>query len=307
MEPESTPKSSMPHVPAACLLALAAGALLVARPRAHAQDLPTAAVVSAAPTDATLAPFSAAVERVERARLETLGAVRMSGAPALSLADLQLAVGCVGEGEACLRAIAEQLSVDLLFYSTVDRAGATRVAAIHLFDRRGQRPPSQAERQGAEEDLVEQVEPMLRELLDLPPLTPVEAAASGRAHHDAAPSAVPPHDPAMWIVSLSSFGVAAAAGVVGAVFGVMELDSAHAWATAPTDSRDAIDAAIAARDRASGQAMAANVAFVVAGVAAAAGATFLVLELTSGRPRAETGPTVSLSPAGAGVAMWGTW
>jgi hypothetical protein len=282
-------------------------ALAVVPMSAAAQDQPTAGVVTVTPTDGALEPFAAAVERVARARLEALQAVRVSGAAALSLADLQLAAGCIGDGEECLREVAQEVGVDLLFWATVDRAGEKRIVTVHMFDRRGHGGPVRVQRQGEEADLVEEVEPMLRELLHLPPMPHVDAAVRGGhgMHDDAQPP--PPRDATWLIASLSSFGVAALAAIAGTIGGVMELDSAHAWETAPTGTREEIDAAISLRNRADAEATFTNVMFVVAGVAAAAGVTFLVLDLSTSSPSPESRARVALVPAGSGLALRGTW
>src|SRR5262249_19128958 len=119
-------------------------------------------------------------------------------------------------------------------------------------------------------------------------------------------------DPAMLIVSVSSFAVAALSAVVATIAGLMELDSAHAWQTAPTDTREHVDAALSLLDRAQTEAILCDVMFAVAGAAAAAGVVFLVVEVTSGSPRSsetppEPHPTVALVPAGTGLALRGTW
>ncbi|MFW5925637.1 MAG: hypothetical protein ACOCV4_05690 [Myxococcota bacterium] len=153
----------------ALVLGLLASSTAVAED--EAQSAPATAVLktqSSRPDDRATAR---AVERVLRARLDELPVVDVAGTPELSLEDLQLAVGCMGENPSCLGAIAQQLEVDALVLSSLDRAGDAQVLTLVFFDSRTERRESVVRRvkgTRAGNELLEGINAQLHELFGLP-------------------------------------------------------------------------------------------------------------------------------------------
>lgn len=277
----------------------------LAPPATLAQDTPLTAVLSASISDDSLRSTGGAIERVIRARIEPLGVVRVAGTPALGLNDLQLAVGCMGETNECLTAVAGQLEVDALLLPAVDRAGSETVVSVTFFDRRNGQSRRAVRRAEQEADLLESVEGLLRELFGLPP-APVEPDPG------TGPGPRPVRGGGGGGISLpglivAGVGVLAVGG--GVVFGLMAQSSEDEYATAPTMTPAEIDAAIEIRDRAETQALLANIFFAAGGALVLGGAALILLggddEAESGTERAWIAPSVT--PAGTYLAVGGTF
>ncbi len=256
------------------LLAVTVASTTGVRPAA-AQSGPRTAVLQTKASVGVPEGFGDALERVVRARLDALHPVRVAATPDLDLADLQLAVGCVGESDQCLRAVAEQLRVDALLIPNAEQAGDTLVAGITYFDGRPggttKHVVRRATGEGADNELLDAVDPMLREVFDLPPPTAAEQAALRAQSHTvraeaahasgpggSGPQATEPTSP-VHLVPFVVGGLGVAALVVGAVFGGLSSSNEDAWSTAPTGTGPQVDAALTLRDRARGQATAANI------------------------------------------------
>jgi len=267
---------------------------------AAAQEPPLTAVLRPTVNDAADYGLGGAVERVLRARLDELAPVRVSGTPALSLRDLQLAVGCVGGTDECLASIASQLEVDALVLSNLDRADDTLMLSITVFDARedggSRRAARDATGERAASAIVSEVDGMVRELFDLPPpeqATEPDLSGGGRrpgASDDdgggGGPGALP------WVIA----GGGVAALGVATVFGLMSKSNADDYASAPTGDAAEIDAALALRDDARNQATLANVLFAVGGGLVATGALLFVLGLGGDDGDEAVSVAPSLSP-----------
>lgn len=286
---------------------------------------PLAAVLEPSVADESDAGLASAFERVLRARLDALEVVRLEGTPALNLPDLQLAVGCVAETDTCLAQVAEQLEVDALVVTTIEHADDTLVAEVRFFHPDGESRTAVRRATGdrAPNELLAEVDPMVRELFDLPPpdepIEPVAYDADAEGDHadtgaagdgEGAPESSPPPEEGLspWPFVVGGVGVAALA--TGVVFGLLAESTEGDWADAPTATMAQVDAALALRDRAETQATVANILLGVGGALVVAGAAlFVVLELDLGTRDGDSGDEAVLSPwigpGGGGLAVAG--
>lgn len=295
----------LPSVLAGCLLAV-----IVAPSSAVAEDpdRPSTAVLRPVVSDGGDARLAGAVERVLRARLDGLDVVDVASTPALGLSDLQLAVGCVGESDACLEAVAEQVGVDALLLSTLDGADDTRVLTVTFFDARRGRRDAAIQREagpGAGNRILEGIDGLLRELFDLPiPDDPAAAPslASGLEATDAdqsetgGPSALP--------FVLAGVGVAGLA--TGAALGFVARRTENDYAGMPVDTAADAERAGHLLDKSRRQARAAYAMLGVGGALAVGG---LILHFVMRNRESEEPPDLavlpSLGPGGAGLHVAG--
>jgi hypothetical protein len=274
------------------------GGLFFLVPTAQGQDA-TAAVLRPVAGPDTEAGLVGAVERVLRAKLDELAPLTVTGTPNLELRDLQLAVGCMSEDDACLGSIAEQLGVSAIVVSHVDRAGDALVATITHFDTAsGERTNATARAQG-ENDLLERIDPAVRELFGLPE---AERPVGEYERDEPETTRVVVEPSGLSVLPFLVAGAGLAAGGVGVYFALKSRSSQQEYADAPIVTPDDVDAAIDLRDRAESEALLANVLFAVGGGLVALGATLLVIDLASDT---ET-PVVAaptLSPDGVGLVI----
>jgi hypothetical protein len=222
------------------------------------------AVLSPRVPEQRMMGFAGAFERVVRAELDRLKVADIAGTPALKLDDLQLAVGCMGEMPSCLDLVAKQLDVRALLYVSVDRAGQDTVVAISKFDagqgRDARRVLRRATDPDADNQLLNQVEPMLRELYDLSPLSPGGPRLVGPAQ---SPAVERPLPLAPMIVGGAGVAVLAAGAIVGLVFNGTASDYKNLSVTNDAQVMQAMNL----QTRADHEATAANV-LIVLGAAA---------------------------------------
>ncbi len=291
------------------LTALALALSIIAAPTlASAQQLPTTSIVRTAPPEGREG-LAAALVRVTSARAQALHVARVSGTPALSLRDLQLAVGCVGETEECLRSVTEQLEVDALLVPSIEEVSGEVVASLLYFVRSSgetKRVARRAQGEDAESVLLDGVDGMVRELFGLPEAEAgLHGGETGGGHTGAADEGggFPIPIPAIVVA-----GVGVAALAVGGVFGGLSMGSQSEFeAASPTLTTDAeADALIDIHDRAARQAIIADVLF---GVGGAALITAAVLWLVLGGDDGEAEPAVAVAPvlgsSYAGIALSG--
>lgn len=285
---------------------------------------PSTVVFETEATSESLESLARALTRVVSARADTLGVIRLSGTPALGLEDLQLALGCIGETTECLTSVADQLEVDALLVPSVERSGETFIVSVLHFDKRQQRARRAARRSpvsSGDDAVLGGVEPILRELFGLPEATDdgsldlhvdtgastSSGATSGHTTASGGQHASEPDFPLVPIVVAGAGVVLVAAGVV---FGVLSMDSQSNFASATLDSEASVDAAIDAHDRASWQAVTADVFLAAGAVAIVTGAVLFLVDELGG----DEEPTVAVSPYvgpnGFGVGLSGsvpTW
>jgi hypothetical protein len=270
--------------PLSSALVFAASALavstLAAASLAHGQDRPTASLLSTAASEGVGEGLSGAVDRLLRSRIDQLGVVTVQGSVALDIAEVQLALGCVGETPECLTQVAEQVGVTVLILSNLDRVGDEVVLSVGHFDSRdGQlrRVVRRVRGEQAETEILDAIEGALRELFDLPlpEEDPVEL------DEIEPPVVTPPaRSPDL---ALPSITLATGAAVLGAaiVTGVLFQGEADAYAIAPEVPEDVAERQ-GHRRSAEELALATNVLAITGGVVAAAGAVWLLVELLGG-------------------------
>lgn len=268
-------------------LVLAALSPLASPLLAHAQP-PEAALIRTEVPSAALEDFGGAIDRVLRARVQHHGVVALDATPALGFEDIQLMVGCLSESTECFAAFAAQLDVEVLFLSSLERAGEEYIISVSVFDARDRSLRSatrRASRDAVEESLIDSLDGIVRELFGLPEpsgpsvshvaddLAPAATDLDPDTHEPATGLDLDPHEPAThwrpsWAgVALSAFGVAALA-VGGGVFALGRSDE-DAYLAAPVSTPAEIDAALDRRDAAE-RALNAGLGTMVAGAALAA-------------------------------------
>lgn len=270
------------------LLASALAAVLTALAApASAEELPRAAALPATASVRDVEPLAGAIDRVLRADLDRLQVVNTAGTPALALAELQLAVGCVGETPACLAAVAQQLEVDILILTSLDRAGDETVLTVSIFDKRKDQNIRRGVRRASggktESELLASIDGLLRELFGLPP-APVKPIAE-----------IAPKEKTLPMPALIVGGAGGVALIAGGIFGAMSNGTESDFVNAPKNTRADVDAAIAIRDRAESQATTGNVLIGV-GVAAIVAGAVLYFFPSAEKAHEEEIPTLAAGP-----------
>lgn len=282
-----------------------------------AQDhAPRAALIRTEIPDATLEDFGRAIDRVLRARVQHHDVVRLDATPALGLEDIQLMVGCLNESAECYAAFAEQLEAEVLFFSSLERAGDEYIISVRVFDARASEERAatrRADDAAVEESLIGAIDGMVRELFGLP-------AASGPSvtqlatNADATQITRSTNEPSdggaatetTWQPSWAGVGVAVvgvvAVGAGAAVF-VLGQNDEDAYLAAPVGTRVEIDSALDLRDQAESK-MSAGLGTMLGGAALAALGVSLTFALGEDVP-VQTSALVG--PGTAGVQLAGSF
>ncbi|AKF10473.1 hypothetical protein [Sandaracinus amylolyticus] len=284
---------------------LVIASLSLARP-AHAQEMPRASLLQTGRSGGIEEGTARATDRMLRERIDSLHVVDVSGAVVLDLEQVQLAFGCMGESVSCLEQVAHELDVQVLVVPSLDRAGDEIVATLLRFDARDGSQQRVVRRVQSDAALLQEVEPMLRELFGLPPQAEGQGTLVGtpEGERDTTPVA-PVREPAgisPWPIVVMSVGALALVG--GGIAGAMSSDDASAFRDADPSTQAEADEAHDRLSRAETEATAANVLFVSGGVLLAGGLAWL---LAAGR---EDGSSVFAlapyaGPEGGGVVMAG--
>jgi len=231
------------------------------------------AVVGAPGPDPAL---DGAVLRVLRAQLAELQPDAALESSPLDWGDLQLAAGCMGADDECFAAVAAQLEVAEIVLSSLSRADAasTEEAGWTLellrFHSDGV----------AREVVVYAGERARRELLRRVP-------NAARALYGLSPEALPPplelegDDGGISAGPYLLAGGALALGAVGAAFAVAASGSADEWTEHAIETPQDVDQALAARDRAEQEAIAADALIVGASVALGVAVVWWIVEVAS--------------------------
>lgn len=149
---------------------------------ASADERPRTAILRTTASGAADEARVDAIERVLRAKVDELEVIENAGTPALGVADLALAVGCLGETDDCYRAIAAQLEVDALLLSDFASLEDEQVLTVRLFDARSGETITRSatvEVAHGEVRMLERIEPLVRELYGLPPRVTSPSAEVG--------------------------------------------------------------------------------------------------------------------------------
>jgi len=284
--------------------------LLVAR-TAEGQDRPLTAVLHPTASGANATALGDAFERVLRARLDSLGVVTLSGTPAVSFSDLQLAVGCLGETNECFSAIAAQLGVQAMVLTNVQVLGTETIVTVSFVDTREAAAPGQVVRrasgEGAEQEILDAIEGMLRELFDLPePEPPPEIlmAPSVPAVRDPQPRDQAPTGSSFPIVPVIVMGAGVAIAGTGAIFGLLASGSESDYESAPTTTAADVDHALDLQSTAESQAMMANILLAVGAGTIATGIVLLFV-MDSGDEESPVAVAPVVGPGAFGLSITG--
>lgn len=286
------------HLTIAVLTAISAPSLV------HAQAAPTASLLSTAASEGVRGGLSGAVDRLLRSRLDALEVVAVQGSVALDIADVQLALGCVGETPECLAQVAAQIGVAVLILPNLDRAGDELVLSVARFDAAdGQlrRAVRRARGDQAETEILDAIDGALRELFDLPPA----ALEPDPDPEDVdAPATTPTRQPDPVLPSIT-LGAGVAVLGAGIVTGVLHRGEADAYAVPPSTAEDVAERQ-GHRRSAEDLALATNVLVVAGGAIAAAGVVWLLVELLGGgAPAQQARVTPFVGHEVAGLAIGG--
>ncbi len=285
-----------------CVMLLASGAEGQAR----------AAMLETGSAGSGSADVGRAFDRLARSRLEALAPVAVDAAPPLPLADLQLAVGCVGESVECLSAVARRVGVQIMVVPSVESSGGQYVASFIRFDVEDGAIRRVTRRALSEGELLDQVEPMLRELFDLPATvepanaegadhgTDVDAASEPTEDPTVAPDATSAPSPGFPVGPALVAGAGLLAIVGGTISGAISDGAENAYLATDTSSRDGVDAARAHLDEAETAATVANVLMGVGGAVMVGAAIWWLVG-------ADSPFGVSGSRDGLAVTFEGTW
>jgi hypothetical protein len=284
------------RAPLCVLLVLAAAQSARAQEAAAATPVeqPKAALLSTA--GASGSQGDAALESVIQAALEKLEVVNVTARPGMDLGAVQLAIDCVGETPACLRAVASQTGVQILIAPAIERTDKELVLTLLYFDALGdgelRRVVHRQEGGKLDQATLDAVPGMLRELFGL--AAPASAAPAPGAQPETAaqPEGAQAKRPSLLgplIVGGAGVALLAAGLVAGAVMKGTQSDYAKLPVTTKLQAQAASDKLKSGQ----GQARAANVLLGVGAAAMALGGIWLALEL--GKPE-ETPPQTALAP-----------
>jgi hypothetical protein len=271
---------------------------------ARAQEHPSASLLSTAASPGVGEGLSGAVDRLLRSRIDRLDVVDVQGSVALDVAEVQLALGCVGETAECLSQVAEQIGVEVLILPNLDRVGEEVVLSVGRFDARdGQlrRVVRRARGEQAETEILDAIEGALRELFDLP--IPEEDPVELDELEPPPPVVAPPPpgpDLALPAVTLGT-GIAVLGAAI--VTGILFQGEADAYAMPPASPGEVAERE-GHRRSADELALATNVLAITGGAIAAAGAAWLLIELVGGgggEERARVTPLVGRDVAGISI------
>ena len=271
---------------------------------ARAQEHPSASLLSTAASRGVGEGLSGAVDRLLRSRIDRLDVVDVQGSVALDVAEVQLALGCVGETAECLSQVAEQIGVEVLILPNLDRVGEEVVLSVGRFDSRdGQlrRVVRRARGEQAETEILDAIEGALRELFDLP--LPEEDPIELDETEPPPPVVTPPSPGPDLTLPAITLGIGVA--VVGAaiVTGVLFQGEVDAYSIPPA-SRNEVSEREGHGRSANDLALATNVLAITGGAIAAAGAAWLLIELLGGgggERQARVAPLVGRDVAGISI------
>jgi hypothetical protein len=298
--------------------------LVVSVQRAEAQggvESGRLALMPSASLDPSTSQLANALDSVLLTQLETVAGVSAGARPALDLPAMQLALDCVGETPACLRAVTTQTATDSLLAPSVQVAGSETVVTLLYFDVRDGELRNVVRRHSGpnvQRTALDAVPSMLRELFGI--AEPVAPPPSAEPDPDPAPlddAIEPPVEPSERAFPVGPV-VVGGVGVLligaGVVLGLAANASEEDWLKAQVRNRGEIDDALEIHDRAQLQATLSNIGFGVGAAAIAASAVWLAVELSGDEPgpggMAARAPQLTLlprlTPSTAGVTLRGS-
>ncbi len=267
------------------------------------------AVATPAASEGVPGGLAGAVSEIARQVVADAEGLSLVGAADLSITDLQLARGCIGETPECLRPIAADLSADVLLIPRIDSASGYVLTLLTY--RATEDAITRVVRRGEEETLMDGLPAQVREALGLPPLeesVPDEPEEEVVVQDEVTPQ---PREGAglgigPWI--LSGAGLVALGVGVGLGAAATSAQSEYEETVVVTTS-DA-DRARDAYDRASGMSLGANILFAAGGALVVGGVIWLVAAMLGGDDEAaeeedELTVTPTASTSSFGVALQG--
>jgi hypothetical protein len=260
------------------------------------------AVAAPAASESVPSGLVGAVAEIARQVVEDAEGVELVGSADLSITDLQLARGCIGETAECLGPIAEDLSADVLLVPRLDAAAGYVLTLVTFRASHGE--VTRVVRRGDEDALVEGLTEQVHEALGLPPPeaieeTPDEAdepdeqsnhleASTQEEAEGGGPGAGP------FVVA----GVGLVAIGVGAALGGAALGAQSEYEETTVVSTSDADAARDAYDRASALSLGANILFAAGGALAVGGLVWLLVAILGGdEEEEENAADVAVVPA----------
>lgn len=267
---------------------------------APAADRPTAVILKTA-SSAELRDLAEAAGRLIRVEVDRAGVVRTEGTPALHLDDLQMALGCLGETPDCLRVVAAELNVQTLLYASLERSGPRLTLTLVYFDGTSSRLATRSvAAPRADNTVLEAVEPLVREVLGLPPRPPATVARSAAAEDTA-------ESRGLRAGAFVAAGVAAVAVGASAFFLRDHQRAERRYREAPAASEVEVDAALHTRSRAESSGRAGVGLVTVAGAASVTAVVLGVLvHVRHPRDRARVQAAVVMGRGELGVTLRGS-
>lgn len=174
-----------------CLFSLWVLAAMAPPLAARAEAPLRVALFKTASDQPELKRLAAALDPLLHAELGQLAVVQVAALPALDLPGLQLAMDCVGETPSCLSSAAAQTQAEGLVAPSLTKTDSAVVLSLLLFDPRKTAPIQAVTRrfsgQRTDQQVLDVVPALLRELLDVAPELPPPMAAE-----EPSPSEPPP-------------------------------------------------------------------------------------------------------------------
>ena len=238
---------------------------------AAAQERPSAAILQTQRSAGVDEGTGGSFDRMLRQTIDELEVATVNNAVVLDLEQVQIALGCLGETVQCLAAVTTELDVQILVVPSIDRAGDELVASVMVFDASDQSQRRASRHGPTQADLLEEVDPMLRELFGLPAPAPGERTERLRR---------PPPGPSISPLPFVVMGAGVAALVVGGVLGAMHESDENAYREAflpdgPRTTQE-VDSVLALRSQAETEGYAAIGLFVGGGALVAGGLIWLL-------------------------------
>lgn len=275
--------------------------LLIGLPVA-AQDHPTAVLLRTHAGEGIAEGTVHGFDRVLRQRIDAADVVSIEGSVELDLEAVQLALGCMGESESCLRAVAEETGGALLIFSSIDLNGGERVISVQLFDTRDASLRRAVRTVGGDAEILAAADPIVRELWDLPD------TVAGEGPGDE-PPVTRPATPGLSPVPFVLIGIGAAAMIGGGValgLGFADRDRVLSYRySAGGATMQELDAVLAIQDQAATELLAGSILLAAGGALTVAGIGWA---LGAGREDGSSPLSVLplVGPDGVGLVIAGT-
>ena len=201
----------------------------------------------------------------------------------LELAEIELAAGCADTAAACLRAVAEMVSADVVIVRQLTRTSAGLALVLTWFDPSSDDEPRSIEAQAPDAaGLAAEMPRHVRRLFGVPELVVAVDDTDLAPHDPARPGPTDSAGPGPPVVPLIVAAGGAAAVGVGVVFGLLSADAVDRYAATTIRTAADADTALAALDEARSRALIANLLYGAGGALLLVGASWFLIELLTG-------------------------